>query len=719
MHANFWLFGSNAGMEFPMGGNPDISTLNNMNTEKASMTYADADGNLVLYSNGSRVWKANGDVVAGAENLIRAFDPSYPGLIVPIPEREEQFYIFSIDDFTGNNTHGAVVFPIFYSLIDLTANNGQGQKIGETKMLLNESSFGLTIVKHCNNIDYWLIIHSGAGNTFYTYLITKDGIQLDEPTESQIGIPFSGSSQGLQQEIIASEDGKKIAVSKPVHPEDGFLEIFSFDNLTGKVTNSLASYNALKKIKGIAFSPNGALIYASLYVNQRTEANGLANDYELIQFRASYAPAYKEVITKKTFTGQSQQGLGDFLVEPGSFGNLKLGPNGKVYLAHIDDSFLSVINNPNEEGAGSNFSYRNFSLNGKIGKAQLPNTLSASYKIPEAKLSFQPDSLACNPTLKVEVTNSDNTTFSYQWLKDGIELENGNNASLKIKETGKYEVRVVDNCQEVISNSKKILINLEVPPPAIDTVLTYCQGAEIDQLEAIGLNLKWYDNVSFSNIISNNKTLKPNIDVNKIGVQSFYVTNTISGCESYPAQFDISIQPKEPIEFVNESLNPCFEFGSGIPLPLKKEPSAAINWFFNNNLVSNTQTFNADTYGTYIAQIGEGACFSSDTIQVRDGCFRIFLPTAFTPNGDGINETLDLIANGDFTFDYQIIDRKGTIMASKSEQEFLGNKVQLWDGSYNGVPAPIGIYQYFLNARFNDEGGTTIKNQNGKISLLR
>ncbi len=719
MHANFWLFGSNAGMEFPNGDNPGVSTLNNMNTEKASMTYTDAEGNLVLYSNGSRVWNGNGNTVPGAENLITAFDPSYPGLIVPIPETENQFYVFSVDDFSGNNNPGTVVFPIFYSLIDLNANNGEGQKVGDTKMLLGESSYGLTTVKHCNNVDYWLVLHSGEGNRFYTYLITKDGIQFDEPVESQVGIPFSGSSLGLQQEIVASEDGSKIAVTKPVNPEFGFLEIFSFDNATGEVIRSITTQKALSKIKGVAFSPDGKLIYVTIYLNQRSVDGGLANDYELLQFRTSHAPSYRRLITSKSYIGQSQTGLGDFLVEPGSFGNLKLGPNGKVYLAHIDDGFLSVIHNPNGEGDASNFSYRNFSLNGKIGKAQLPNTVSASYKIPEAELVFTADSLACNPTLKVEVNNTDNTSLKYQWIKDGVPLDGVNSETLKIKETGEYEVQVIDGCQEVLSNSKKILVELLVEAPAMDEVFTYCQGAEISELEATGVNLKWYDNASLSNIISNNKTLQPNIDANREGLLSFYVTNTISGCESYPAKFDINIQKKEKIEFLNESLNPCFDFSTEVSLPLKNEPSTNINWFFNENFVTNAMTFSANSYGTYMAQIGEGACFSSDTIEVREGCFRLFLPTAFTPNGDGINETLDLIANGDFTFDYQIIDRKGTIMEAQSEQEYPGKPIQLWDGYYNGIPAPIGVYQYFLNARFDDEGGTTIKNQNGKINLLR
>lgn len=719
MHANYWLFGSSAGMYFPNGDNPGASPLNNMNTEKASMTYTDPDGNLLLYSNGSRVWHADGSVVSGAENLIRAFDPSYPGLIVPIPEREKEFYVFSVDDFTGNNNPGTVVFPIFYSTIDLKANGGLGQKVGETKLLLEQSSYGLTTVKHCNNIDYWLILHSGEGNTFFSYLINKDGIQLDEPIESKVGVPFSGSSLGLQQEIIASEDGKKIAITKPVNPEDGFLEIFEFDNLSGKVKNSIALYKELKKIKGVAFSPNGALIYASLYVDQRNNGDALINDYQIVQFRASYAPAYKKVITRKSYTGRIQEGLGEFLVEHGSFGNLKLGPNGKIYLAHIDDKFLSVINNPNAEDTGSNFAYRSFSLNGKVGKAQFPNTLSASYKIPEANLAFQEDSLACNPTLKVEVSNTANETLLYQWLKDGETLNNANTESLKITQTGKYEVLVTDQCQEIRSNAKKINISLEVPTPAKDTVFYYCQNEEIMPLSADGSGLKWFDDPSFSNVLSNGRSFSPNVNTGAIGTNTFYVTETISGCESEPAKMEIIIQEKEEIAFVRKNISPCFDSGLSLQLSLKKEPNANVKWFFNNTLVSTEKTFSADSYGTYIAQIGEGVCASSDTTQVLDGCFRVFFPTAFSPNGDFINDSFDLLANGNFRFDYQIIDRKGTVMVAKENQEFSGNKVPLWDGNYNGAPAPIGVYQYFLNATFDDAAGTSIKNKNGKISLLR
>ena len=52
------------------------------------MTYSDESGNLVLYSNGKSVWNASGDMIDGAADLIDAYNPNYPGLIVPIPETE-------------------------------------------------------------------------------------------------------------------------------------------------------------------------------------------------------------------------------------------------------------------------------------------------------------------------------------------------------------------------------------------------------------------------------------------------------------------------------------------------------------------------------------------------------------------------------------------------------------------------------------------------------
>lgn len=81
-------------------------------------------------------------------------------------------------------------------------------------------------------------------------------------------------------------------------------------------------------------------------------------------------------------------------------------------------------------------------------------------------------------------------------------------------------------------------------------------------------------------------------------------------------------------------------------------------------------------------------------IEVMDE-FLVFIPTAFTPNGDGINEQLFVLGDDIDTKDFQlrIFDRWG--------EEIFGttDRSEGWDGSHNGGPVQDGVYSWRLNAR--------------------
>ena len=76
----------------------------------------------------------------------------------------------------------------------------------------------------------------------------------------------------------------------------------------------------------------------------------------------------------------------------------------------------------------------------------------------------------------------------------------------------------------------------------------------------------------------------------------------------------------------------------------------------------------------------------------------IALPNTFTPNGDGVNETLQLnlqedkFTNG--TFICVVIDRAGKTVFQTTDIHFL------WDGvSLSGALVPTGDYVYYVTAR--------------------
>ncbi len=102
-------------------------------------------------------------------------------------------------------------------------------------------------------------------------------------------------------------------------------------------------------------------------------------------------------------------------------------------------------------------------------------------------------------------------------------------------------------------------------------------------------------------------------------------------------------------------------------------------------------------------------CTATDTAEVRV-VSNIKIPNAFSPNGDGINdswEIKDLIGVKKVTV--YIFDRNG-----QKVYDYTGNKIS-WDGMYANSPAPIGTY-YYLVKLYDDSKAETYT---GWVLLIR
>jgi gliding motility-associated-like protein len=82
----------------------------------------------------------------------------------------------------------------------------------------------------------------------------------------------------------------------------------------------------------------------------------------------------------------------------------------------------------------------------------------------------------------------------------------------------------------------------------------------------------------------------------------------------------------------------------------------------------------------------------------------LYAPTAFTPNGDGLNEHFSLFSTCEFSsYRIRILDRWGREMYH-SEQINRG-----WDGTYNGEQVPEGHYSYTVVYSTGSQGALKIK----------
>lgn len=85
-------------------------------------------------------------------------------------------------------------------------------------------------------------------------------------------------------------------------------------------------------------------------------------------------------------------------------------------------------------------------------------------------------------------------------------------------------------------------------------------------------------------------------------------------------------------------------------------------------------------------------------IRVLNTCY-IAVPTAFTPNGDGINDYLyPLNAYKAVNLEFRVFNRLGQLVFETRDW------TRKWDGTFHGVPQPMGAYVWFLRYTDGDTG---------------
>jgi len=104
-------------------------------------------------------------------------------------------------------------------------------------------------------------------------------------------------------------------------------------------------------------------------------------------------------------------------------------------------------------------------------------------------------------------------------------------------------------------------------------------------------------------------------------------------------------------------------------------------------------------------------CTDSDTVTVQViEAYELFIPTAFSPNGDGTNDMLFVYGAGIKKMEFVVFDRFG-------EKVFESTSVNDgWDGTLRGKPMNTGIYSYYCSIEYFDGNTEKLK---GDITLVR
>ena len=200
-------------------------------------------------------------------------------------------------------------------------------------------------------------------------------------------------------------------------------------------------------------------------------------------------------------------------------------------------------------------------------------------------------------------------------------------------------------------------------------------------LSATGYSFDWYFN---GGLIAGANA--PTYTADEVGLYSVIVTNTTTTCES------------EEVFATVDFVNPATSF------------STVVTEAFTNNATITVSV--PDGTGTLLYQLDEGAYQESNvftgvsagehTVTVIDteGCtfmtqtvLVIDYPKYFTPNGDGHNDTWNIIGMNQADAKLYIFDRYGKLIKQISPSSGSDG----WDGTYNGQQLPSTDYWFSLD----------------------
>jgi hypothetical protein len=315
-------------------------------------------GQLQFYSDNHRVWNGNHELIENIDSL-HSWIPEGQGvlstvanatMILPFPgdSLDRYFSLWNMDHQVG---YGPLTLQ--NSIIDRyggTAGTGVLLNQGRPEHPLGNTTIqeGLTAIKHANGRDWWIICRKGMWNsdTIVSMLFTPRGVEavnyFTAPNSYGMVVNFSAASDGsLLAEAICNNDS---------------INLYKFNRCTGDLFHTSSMRMSYSCPYGLAFSPNGKILYNSSGGAPPRMSQLLIVDDTLSDVLQIFSLGGLRVLTQ-----------------------LSLGPDGKIYSVQNRnesvynnpelDSFvhyLGVIQHPDEEGLACQYKPNGIYLNGKF-----------------------------------------------------------------------------------------------------------------------------------------------------------------------------------------------------------------------------------------------------------------------------------------------------------------------------------------------------------------
>jgi len=368
---------------------PDLS-LHSFECDATRASICTADGQLLAYTDGCRVYNRNHTLMLNGDTLNpgKVFEEfcgvaGYPVwqacLFLPQPGSNDHYYLLHLrkDDWLWNP------MDFMFSIIDADGDNGKGKVIAKNQIVFSDSIWlgnYISATRHANGRDWWVVAPRRVKNDYHVCLLTPEGIQYE-------GMQTIGdtSYNFCCGQTDFSPDGSKFFRHWP----EG-MQILDFDRCTGVFSNPLyIDYSDFAAAGGVAVSPSGQF----LYVTKGTK---------IYQYDLWATDLVASRITIAEYDGY----VSPF---PTYFFQARLAPDGKIYIVSTNtNNILHVIHDPDSLGLACNVEQHGVTLPALTGYI-MPNYVNYRlYDLPGSPC----DTLGINTPVAAKEPKASEITMS-------------------------------------------------------------------------------------------------------------------------------------------------------------------------------------------------------------------------------------------------------------------------------------------------------------------
>jgi gliding motility-associated-like protein len=318
---------------------------------------------------------------------------------------------------------------------------------------------------------------------------------------------------------------------------------------------------------------------------------------------------------------------------------------------------------------------------------QVTDTILITYTVP-SKPNLGPDLRFCIGDSRILDAGSSGSSF--EWSTGQT------TRTIAVSNPGNYIVAVKSNNQCVARDTLTVLNYFPTPTVELGASGPLCIGTDA-RLDAgnPGANYLW----------STGSTSRT-INVQQAGLYWVRITNEY-GCRSSDS-ISITGLLAAPSNFLPSDSTICKYQAVTIS---SRIPFRQYNW--SNGSTSNSIT--VSSAGSYVLRVVDNNnCTGIDTISLvpKNDCITgVFVPNAFTPGGDGKNDSFRPLFSGNVEkYQFTVYNRFGEIVFNSSKPD------QAWDGYFKGQLQPTGVFTWIFRYQLS---GLPPEVKKGTVVLIR